>query len=113
MSSTLSNIMARRYSPEQLLFLRTALPVVNCVVRKLNKHPDIGKFPNWAICFLLWLRKGLQQEFSTFPTKPSQTRSDSRANPKLFWMYRIFGNNNWVEELVALLAKAIILLFPR
>ncbi len=32
----------RRYSPNELLHLRTSLPVVNCVVNKLNKHPDIG-----------------------------------------------------------------------
>ncbi|PMD35247.1 hypothetical protein L207DRAFT_109635 [Hyaloscypha variabilis F] len=34
--------VARRYSADELLYLRSSLPVVNCVVNKLNKHPDIA-----------------------------------------------------------------------
>jgi len=37
-----SSIDVPRYSPDELLHLRYSLPVLNCVVNKLNKHPDIG-----------------------------------------------------------------------
>ncbi|KAE9380250.1 hypothetical protein N431DRAFT_323499 [Stipitochalara longipes BDJ] len=42
MAASSSLPVARRYPAEELLYLRSALPVVNCVVNKLNKHPDIA-----------------------------------------------------------------------
>jgi hypothetical protein len=42
MTPSISSTGARRYSADELLGLRSTLSVVNCVVHKLNKHPDIG-----------------------------------------------------------------------
>jgi hypothetical protein len=44
MGSSSANVEARRYTNEELLRMRTSLPVVNCVIKKLNKHPDIGTY---------------------------------------------------------------------
>ena len=33
-----------RYTIDELLKLRTLLPTFNCILEKVNKHPDIGKF---------------------------------------------------------------------
>jgi len=49
MASLASPIEGRRYSPNELLHLRTSLPVVNCVVNKLNKHPDIGMILKYEV----------------------------------------------------------------
>lgn len=32
----------RRYSIAELLSLRTSLPIVTCLVKNINQHPDIG-----------------------------------------------------------------------
>jgi hypothetical protein len=42
MTPSPSSSNARRYSPDELLYLRSFLPEVSCVVNKLNTHPDIG-----------------------------------------------------------------------
>jgi hypothetical protein len=42
MASSMSDFNARRYSADELLRMKSELPVVSCVVAKLNKHPDIG-----------------------------------------------------------------------
>jgi len=34
----------RRYSIAELLSLRTSLPIVTCLVKNINQHPDIGTF---------------------------------------------------------------------
>jgi hypothetical protein len=50
----------RRYSVEEILSLRSSLPVVNCVVRKLNRHPDIGNYSHQDVIpsiNSLWLRR--------------------------------------------------------
>jgi len=44
-----SSTEGRCYSPNELLHLRTSLPVVNCVVNKLNKHPDIGMILKYEV----------------------------------------------------------------
>jgi hypothetical protein len=44
MAAPITSSRPRRYSIEEILSLRSSLPVVNCVVRKLNKHPDIGSY---------------------------------------------------------------------
>jgi len=35
----------RRYSVGSLCRLRVTLPVVACMLSRINKHPDIGGFP--------------------------------------------------------------------
>jgi hypothetical protein len=44
MAAPATSSRPRRYSVEEILSLRSSLPVVNCVVRRLNKHPDIGNY---------------------------------------------------------------------
>lgn len=44
MAASITSLYPRRYSVEEILSLRSSLPVVNCVVRKLNNHPDIGNY---------------------------------------------------------------------
>jgi hypothetical protein len=44
MASPVTTSHVLRYSAEELVSLRDSLPVVTCVVEKLNKHPDIGKY---------------------------------------------------------------------
>lgn len=43
MASAPPSTTVRRYSTEELLDLRTSLPMVPCVINKLNKHLDLGK----------------------------------------------------------------------
>lgn len=40
---------ARRYDLHELLSLRTSLPVVSCLVKNINKHPNIGTSHNHSI----------------------------------------------------------------
>ena len=42
MAPPMTDVRARKYSVEEILSLRGSLPVVNCAVEKLNKHPDTG-----------------------------------------------------------------------
>jgi hypothetical protein len=68
--SSSAKIMARRYSPDEILQLRSSLPVINGVISKFKNDPDIGMvFKSILISPLL-----THQQFVLLPPSPTMRR---------------------------------------
>ena len=67
---------ARRYATDELLSLRSSLPVVSFLVKKVNKHPDIGTH---LLVDLLYFKVCSQSSLSFYLLDPRRSPEESRA----------------------------------